>query len=384
MRMESPSLIVKQAHSKLTDEFAAVAELADRLDTQHASIVLFFCSPDYDLTKLGSALSAAFTVPIAGCTSAGQIGEHGYVHGGISAVSLSSPELRATPHLISSLTDSTQATEVGYRVAVDLARGASSKGFGLLLIDGLSNAEERTAVALFEALGDVPVVGGSAADDLTNKETFVYHDGRFVTSAAVFVMFDTTLPFATFKVQHVVPGDRKLVITDADADQRIVFEINGKPAAQEYAAHIGVELAALGPIVCAEHPLLLSIAGEHFVRGVRAVNPDGSISFYCAIDVGLVLTLGESRSPLEALEAGFASVAKRVPQPTVVLGFDCFSRRMEFERRGEDQAVGAWLAEHKVIGFCTYGEQYDAQHVNQTFTAVALGESSTRASSDLV
>ena len=371
--MHAPRLVVRNAHTTLADEAAAVADLAAQLQAGNASAVLCFCSPHYDLAKLGRALSAAFASPVAGCTTAGQIGERGYVNGGITAVSLESAELHAKPYLISSLTDSTQATEVGYQAAVDLLRGSSSKGFGLLLIDGLSNAEERIAAALFEALADVPVVGGSAADDLTNSETFVYYEGKFLSAAAVFVLFETTLPFATFKVQHVAPGERKLVITEADSERRVVYEINGKPAAQEYASAIGIELSALDTVACASHPLLLSIGGEHFVRGVRAVNSDGSLSFHCAVEVGLVLTLGEPVSPLLALEAGFASTVKRVPEPAVVIGFDCFSRRREFERRGEEVAVGAFLARHRVVGFCTYGEQFDALHVNQTFTAVALG-----------
>jgi hypothetical protein len=35
--------------------------------------------------------------------------------------------------------------------------------------------------------------------------------------------------------------------------------------------------------------------------------------------------------------------------------------------------VGRIFAENKVIGFATYGEQYNAMHVNQTFTGVAIG-----------
>jgi hypothetical protein len=31
------------------------------------------------------------------------------------------------------------------------------------------------------------------------------------------------------------------------------------------------------------------------------------------------------------------------------------------------------LQANKVIGFATYGEQYNGMHVNQTFTGVALG-----------
>lgn len=371
--MDGPRLVVKQAHSRLTDEAAAVAELAEQLQANRASVVLFFCSPRYDLIKLSRALAESFPAPLAGCTSAGQIGEHGYVDGGITAVSLTSAELCARPYLISSLTDSTQATEVGYRAAVDLVRGPARKGFGLLLIDGLSNAEERVAAALFEALADVPVVGGSAADDLTNTGTFVYYEGEFRRSAAVFVLFETTLPFTTFKVQHVTPGEKKLVITEADAEQRIVYEINGKPAAQEYAAQAGVDVAELRPLVCAEHPLLLSVGDEHFVRGVRAVNSDGSLSFYCAIEAGLVLTLGQPVPALSALAQGFGSIGAKVQTPAVVLGFDSFSRRREFERTQQASAIGAFLAEHRVVGFCTYGEQFDALHVNQTFTAVALG-----------
>ena len=41
--------------------------------------------------------------------------------------------------------------------------------------------------------------------------------------------------------------------------------------------------------------------------------------------------------------------------------------RMEVE-------VGRFLARHRVVGFCTYGEQYNAMHVNQTLVGVAIGE----------
>ena len=31
------------------------------------------------------------------------------------------------------------------------------------------------------------------------------------------------------------------------------------------------------------------------------------------------------------------------------------------------------MAKNNVIGFATYGEQFNAMHVNQTFTGVAIG-----------
>lgn len=371
--MHSPRISVRQGHSALTDPRQAVLDLQRQIHAPDASLVLFFCSTDYDLDELGRALAEAFSVPLVGCTAAAQLAAGGYVDGGITGVSLSSSELRATPYLISSLSGSRTAAEVGYQAVAQLIRNPSRKPFGVLLIDGLSNAEERIASALFEALGDVPLVGGSAARAATDAATSIYCEGSFRTGAAVFVLFETTLPYVTFKVQHVVPGSRKLVITEADAELRVVQEINGKPAAAEYAKQIGVAEGALNPMVCAKHPLLLSIGGESFVRGIRGVNPDGSLSFFCAVETGLVLTIGEPASALEALRAGFAAARKSVPAPALVLGFECFSRRREFEARGEARAIGEFLAAQNVVGFCTFGEQFDALHMNQTFTAVAIG-----------
>ena len=56
----------------------------------------------------------------------------------------------------------------------------------------------------------------------------------------------------------------------------------------------------------------------------------------------------------------------------LILGCDCFLRRMESELRGEDQRMSEFLAANRVIGFNTYGEQFNGMHINQTFTGVAF------------
>lgn len=368
-----PRLDVRRAHSTRVDELDAVNELARGLDAAGASIVLFFCSPKYDLERLGRALCGAFSAPLVGCTSAGQIAASGYVRGGITAVSLTSPELRVTPYPLPSLGDSALVSDVGYRAVASLVNSATKRAFGMLLLDGLSNAEERITATLYESLGDVPIVGGSAADDLGNSATFVFDGERFRASAGMFLLFETSLPFATFKVQHVAPGSVQVVVTEADAERRLVQELNGKPAAAEYARLLGLPLSALNPLVCGEHPLVLSLGDEHFVRGVRSVNPDGSLTFACAVETGLILSLGTPLDPMTSLADGLAGTKLRVESPRLVLAFDCVTRRLEIERRGQLDAVSAYLAAEGVIGCCTYGEQFDAFHVNQTLTGVTIG-----------
>ena len=163
------------------------------------------------------------------------------------------------------------------------------------------------------------------------------------------------------------------MITEAQPKQRLVREINGEAAVVAYARMIGVPVDALTPAIFSRFPLMLRIGTEFFVRAIAGVESDGSLKFYCAIDKGLVLTIGEGVSAIEALEQTFATIRDEIGEPVVILGCDCILRRLEMDQRGIADEVGRLLAVNKVFGFSTYGEQINSLHVNQTFTGVALG-----------
>ena len=57
----------------------------------------------------------------------------------------------------------------------------------------------------------------------------------------------------------------------------------------------------------------------------------------------------------------------------MIIGCDCILRRLEMERKEVKSAISDILLRNKVVGFSTYGEQYNSMHVNQTFTGVAIG-----------
>ena len=48
--------------------------------------------------------------------------------------------------------------------------------------------------------------------------------------------------------------------------------------------------------------------------------------------------------------------------------------RTETRPKGEDQQISELLKAFNVIGLNTYGEQFSGMHINQTFTAVAIGQ----------
>jgi hypothetical protein len=356
-----------------------VAELAAKLSQSDPAISMVFVSSQYDLEVLGRELARSLPGPVIGCSTSGEITPCGYANGALSGFSIASPELATHTAVISPLRGlapgRVEAVIESAQSHLEAAqqRDRKARAFGVLLIDGLSVMEEQVIAILAEGLGEIPIVGGSAGDDLRFESTHVFTGERFVPDAAVFTLFVTTLPFAPIKTQHFSASDQRLVITRAAPERRIVYEINGHPAAEEYARLIGAEQTALGPETYSNYPLMLRFGGEYFVRSIQKANPDGSLTFYCAIDEGVVLRLAHGENLIENLRAALAATRAQLGSVRLTLGFDCILRRLEVASKGIEPEVNRILMDNHVIGFSTYGEQYRSVHVNQTFTGVALG-----------
>ena len=367
-----PRLRVRQGRSLHAEVHQAVRELASQIEQPDIQVTLAFFSDEYDPQELGPALKRYLPGPVIGCTTAGQLSESGFQRGGISGASLAGNELSVIPYLIHPLSAAKSAADLLAGDVRARLSATSRDAFGFLLVDGLSMREEELISTLYMSLGDIPIIGGSAGDSLKFKRTFVYHDGLLLQDAAVFALFLTSLPFHVFKHQHFLPTSKKLVVTDADPARRLVKEINGEPAVEAYARLISVPVKDLDSVVFSRYPLMLNIGGEYYVRSIAGVEPDGSLKFFCAIDAGLVLTIGQGKSAVDAIERHIADIVVNMGKPAVIIGCDCILRRLEMEERGIDDDVGRLLAKCKVVGFSTYGEQYNSVHVNQTFTGIAI------------
>jgi len=375
---ESMRVTVKRGISQASDEQQAVAEFCAAIAQPDTVGTIFFCSSKYDLKRLGRELQASLSGPLVGCTTSGELSTTGYTEHSIVGASISSAELRIHPRLITPLTrfglpeseDLVSSLQQELTLINSLTRDQS---FGLLLVDGMSMLEEQVIASLYNAIGGVRIIGGSAGDDLKFEQTWVYADGEFISNAAVFALFETTLPFMIFRTQHFQPSDKRLVITASDPPHRVVSEINGEPAAAEYARLVGLTCDELTPMVFSKHPVMLKIGGEHFVRSIQKVNEDRSLSFYCAIDNGLVLTVAEGVDLVKNLHAQLDAITSAMPNPQLIIGFDCILRRLEIMEKSLAADVEHEFAGHNIIGFSTYGEQFNAVHVNQTLTGVAIG-----------
>ncbi len=371
---------VVSAMSMATETQEVAQELARQLLHPHLGFVLFFCSAEYDLRALGVALQQSFGgIRLAGCTSAGEITPGGYGRGGVTAVGFDHRHFSIAVELIDemehfNLIDAQHMVErlVGNCRSNTLAP-IKGNSFALTLLDGLSSREEMVLAALSAALGDIPHFGGSAGDDNYLTHTHVYFGGLFHSGAAVVLLINTWLDFEVFTTHHILPRVEKLVVTRADSTLRRVYELNAEPAAEEYAQIVGVPVAQLDHRMFAAHPLAVRINDQYYVRAVQQVNPDLSLGFYCAVENGIVLTAMTPGPLLPNLETLFDGLQERLGPLLLTIGCDCFLRRLELEDDGSVEQIGAFLRKHRVMGFNTYGEQFNGMHINQTFTGVAIG-----------
>ncbi len=355
-------------------EFHAAVVQADMV------LVIFFCSSVYDLDALAGEMRHLFgEVQVVGCTTAGEFGPAGYREHSLSGASFAAGSFNAVSGCIDHLQQFQIATGQAFaqELLQSLERQApyadASNSFALLLIDGLSVREEPVTRALQNALGGLPLAGGSAADDMSLGTTHVYFEGHFHPDSAILILVSTRLPFKLFKTQHFVATDERLVVTEADVSRRIVTEINGLPAAREYARILGVDASDLNPTRFAASPLVVIIDGANYVRSIQKVNPDDSLTFSCAIEEGLVLRLAKGVDLLKNLTQAFAQVRAEIGPLQLVLGCDCILRKLEIEQKHLAQRVGEIMMHNKVVGFNTYGEQFHGVHVNQTFVGIAIG-----------
>ncbi len=339
-----------------------------------AALNLVFVSSPFDLKHVASELKKRTTGMVIGCTTSGHIASTGFEQHGAATLSFASQGTRSWTWSIDDINNPLAAIE---KIRVDVAeilKDTQIKStFGVLLVDGLCGIEEQLTASLFGALPSIPIVGGSAGDHLTFQATHVIHEGEFRQGIATFTLVSTEIPFSVISMKHHHPTTTRLMVTKAEAGARRVLEFNGMPAAEAYAEAIGVEVEDLNSVVFSKHPLMVRVGDNYYIRSPRQVEDNLEMSFFCALEEGVVLRIGQSASMVETLRSEVAEAHKRVNGAQAMLVFDCILRRLELEEQGLDGEAGAVFADGNAIGFSTYGEQLDALHVNQTLVGIAFG-----------
>ena len=369
-------------HSSLYGAKEACRDVANEIlanvKCDEIELLLFHTSTLFDLDTVAKEISARFPhVNIVGCTSAGEFNKNGYGTEKLLAVAFLKNEFSIATALVPNL------GEVNFDEAHDIASGLrralqgrerrydTEQHFVISVLDGLTRHEEHFLETFATAFGNIPHLGGSAGDDLKLEAPYVFYNGEFHRDAAVLLLVGTGKPFTVFSIDHINSPVSKLVVTHADPESRTVYEINGEPAAQYYASLLGMKAEDLTPDVFSMFPLAVMVGGKYFIRSIQKVDlATNAITFYCAVDIGIILTFVQLGDCIEALESKLDKLRAQLGEPEFVYACDCFLRRLEIQQGKNDHEIRRLQQRYNVAGFNAYGEHIHSVHLNQTFTGV--------------
>jgi len=319
------------------------------------------------------------TLNYVGCSSCGEVTPTGMQTSGAIATLFPERWFKVTSSIIENI-DVTGIDAIAVQAAEQrttfntLTNSETNENkFAICLIDGLQISEEAVTSALIRGLGEMPIIGASAGDDFAFTGTTQMGNGKVYKQAAVLVLFHCTLPFCLYSENNFVPTKKKFVVTECDPENRVVYEFNAEPAAIAYANAIGTTPAELTASDYATHSVAVKAGGEYYCRSIQKVNADNSITFFCAIDNGLVLTVARSENMLASTREAIHRIRHSIGPIGLMFGFDCVYRKLDATHRNIVPSVEELYRQNHFIGFNSYGEQFRSMHINQTFTGVAIG-----------
>ena len=353
-----------------------ISKIADQIGHGPLALLSVYITAQADFRAIVDALMEQYPdTQIVACTTAGEIGQKGYEEGQIIAIGFPAETFASSAVIVENLSDFDAASLsdriAQQRVSLQEKHEDKSYGFALLTIDGLSLREDVLTATISPALRDTPLLGASAGDGTRFNETLIAYNGKVMKNAAVLNILRSSAKIKVFTLDHLVPTDQKMVVTEADPERRIVKSINAEPAAREYARIVGKDPEQLDRFTFASHPVVVRLGGKHHVRAIQQVNDAGELVFFSAIDEGMVLTVATADNMVDHLNAKMAELSSQA-KPDHIISFDCILRRIEAEQTQLTRQLSEIMAANKVLGLSTYGEQIGPLHVNHTMTGVAF------------
>lgn len=242
-------LKTKVGYSENPDAYASGAETATMANViENPQVGLLFTSCVQDQNKImEGAKSVLGDVPVIGCTSSAAIcTQDGYLNKetGYSGMMLFGGDLEVVT-AGSSQTDETPR-EVGRRVAkeaISKVKGADVEPDFFFMSASPANEEEYLE-GIQDVIGNVPVFGGSAADNTVEGKWSILNDGEAFADGVTIAIFYTKGEMKNLYTGAYHETSNVGVITKV-RDERTLVEIDHEPALKKYAEWTGKSVESL-------------------------------------------------------------------------------------------------------------------------------------------
>lgn len=373
---------IQSALSTIRDTSQAFQEVSAKLHLNPV-LILFFTSTVHSFEQLTILFQDKYpNCEVVGVTTTGEIGPQGFTDNSLSAQSFGQGFGQIEAFLLDNIEkypvfDRSKllysAKKAGIRVE---SEQIDKEGLALIFPTGLVAGEEKMLSivnSIFHSDG-FPIFGGTAGDDAKFIQTIVSLNGQQSSKGGVVIFIKPNLDFYIQKENIFTSTGITLKITKADAEKRIVYEINNEPAARAYAKALGVTEQQL-PQYFMTNPLGRRFNEEILIASPFRIEANGSLAFYCQVFQDAVVELLEPKDPITTLQKTLTEFIAQFDNLEGVLACNCILRKLQFQEQRLFPALNNQLSQlPNLSGFCSYGEQLNKSLINQTLILIGFGK----------
>lgn len=321
-------------------------------------LIVFFCPVEW-IDEVGYSISKVYKNSI-GCSSYKDITRNSCEYYSISFLGI---KIEAVELLL--LKDVSKKIITYYKEIGSLSK-IYKKNHSILLefTDGLSLAEESILTVITNELQDIPLVGGSAADNGSFTQTKVCINGVSASDASALCMLTTPMEIEYYCENIYEPTDVLGIITDSELFERKINKIDGIPATDFYCKSLNISKNDMKKEFI-HHPFARLIGDNYFITSLMNAD-ENSINIYCRCFEDSYISICNSIDYKQLWKDNSKKYSNKY------LGgifMNCIFRTQLFEN---DNTIKEFQKYLNLFGdyicMTAYGEQYCDSHANQTMT----------------
>ncbi|PRR83670.1 FIST signal transduction protein [Clostridium luticellarii] len=241
---------------------------------------------------------------------------------------------------------------------------------------GTANSEEKVLSTITSVLKsyNIPLAGGSSAASQQPGTTYVGLNGEIYDNECVFVLIKNLGGRVKIYRENIFKSTGKIfTATRVDLKNRIVHELDGKPAAEILADALNVPVNELESLLFLYHPLGRVVGNNVYISTSSKVIDNKSVSYFSRVYTNCQVLLLEREDYKKVLNSTISKILSDFEHISCSLVINCMARTAIFEKENFAGDFSRKLGElGNYIGYSSYGEQMNDQHFNQTMVLCAF------------
>ena len=378
-------------HSEDPDSRSAIEEVLQQCrqslfaDIPQAGIL--FAALDFDHAFILDRIQEAFPgIELVGCTTNGEMSSVlGFREDSLILMVFCSDQITIRAGL---------GRELSNNIDAAVQEAITTATFGILALpqlcltfpEGIGIDGVSIIRTLQQRLGmQVPVFGGTSADNLTVQKSYQFFQGEVISDAITVLLFFGNICYSHGTDSGWKPIGKKSKVTKVDGC--VVYEIDGKSALKFYQQHLG-EAGCNHEYISYPLAIFSEDSSDFYLRTPGTHDEQlGSVTFLSNIPANATVQMTEiSREGiLDATSQSLKRAIQNYPgqSPAAALLISCAARRMLLGTRAKEEyeIFKAHLSQDIPCGgFYSFGEISPLQTLeksqfhNQTFITLLLGE----------